>query len=467
MPATPTGGILLAHGTEGDTRLFIPDIRHPRFASVVPWVGFAALFGALLLPIACADPETPSPRGRAIVIGVDGASPRVVDPLIAEGRLPNLARIASEGAHGPLRSAIPIHSPRIWNTIATGMVPEKHGIVTFSFGGRDGRQHLYTSRHRRTRPLWTIASAAGLEVAVVNFWNTFPLERINGVMVSDHILTTQIDERERLVGAAKSRVGEVIHPPEWNQRLAGLIEARATPLPDFESPFHEARTLPRWVLRDELQRRFEEDAALAQMTLEILREEQPDFTLLLLPGIDRVSHYLWGVLEPAEHYSDGLVPDDEERAGGRDALYRYYEFADALIGELIAGFAPDDLVVVLSDHGFEAHESMMRLTGNHHTEKAINGIFYARGAGIPAGHVVEGLGVNDIAPTLLRWLGLPEARDMDGTAAAFLEESGVAPVASYEGLAVDFIDSAASVSGGEDEMVERLKALGYIESDSP
>lgn len=468
---------MLTHDTEGDTRLLIPTIRHPLRALVMArfeaWRARARTLAAVWLcagtaiAFGCADTAAPERPGRAILIGVDGASPRIIDPLIDEGRLPELARIAREGASGPLRSAIPIHSPRVWNTIATGMVPEKHGIVTFSFGGRDGRQHLYTSRHRRTRPLWTIASAAGLRVAVVNFWNTFPLERIDGVMVSDHILGTQIEEREQLVGATKSRRGEVIHPPEWNDRLRGMIDARANPLPDFQSPFHAERTLPRWVLRDELQRRFEEDAALAQMTLEILGKEQPDLTVLLLPGIDRISHYLWGVFEPAEKYSEGLRPSEAGRVGGQQAVYRYYEFVDALIGRLSEGFGPDDLVVVLSDHGFEAHESMMRLTGNHHTEEAIDGIFYARGAGIAAGTVVADLGVEDVAPTILRWLQLPTAADMDGEAAAFVPDPGIDPIPSYGGLAVEFIDPDASASGAEREMLERLKALGYIDAGSP
>ncbi len=360
---------------------------------------------------------------------------------------------------------MPLHSPRIWNTIVTGVSPEKHGIVTFSFGGRDGRQHLYTSRHRRARALWTIASAAGLEVAVVNLWNTYPLEKINGVMVSDHILATQIDERERLTGAARARVGDVIYPPAWNERLSGMIEARMTPVPDFASPFDESRALPRWVLRDELQRRFEEDGALAQMTLEILREERPDVTLVLLPGVDRISHYLWGVIEPPDVYSEGLVPTEEGRAGGKAALYRYYEYVDALVGHLAADFGPNDLVMVLSDHGFEAHEAMMRLTGNHHTEEALDGIVYASGAGLPVGEEITGLGVKDIAPTLLRWLHLPVARDMDGSAASLLADPGVAPVPSYDDIAVEFVTPEDTQSGAEEEVIERLKALGYIESE--
>ena len=63
-------------------------------------------------------------HGRVLLVGIDGASPRLVEPLLAAGRLPNLARIAREGVWGRLQSHLPLASPRIWNTIATGKAPE-------------------------------------------------------------------------------------------------------------------------------------------------------------------------------------------------------------------------------------------------------------------------------------------------------------------------------------------------------
>ena len=64
-------------------------------------------------------------RPRVLLVGIDGATLRIIDPLIREGRLPVLAGLAREGASGPLRSHQPIYSPRIWNSIATGMTAEQ------------------------------------------------------------------------------------------------------------------------------------------------------------------------------------------------------------------------------------------------------------------------------------------------------------------------------------------------------
>ena len=148
----------------------------------------------------CSEPyERP---GRILLIGIDGASPRVMAELILQGHLPNLARLKEEGAAGDLKSSKPISSPRIWNTVVTGKMPSKHGIANFSKKDRKGVHHLYLSTDRKASTIWSIASANGMTVGVVNFWNTFPLEKVNGVMVSDHVLAKEVDGRERMTGAA-------------------------------------------------------------------------------------------------------------------------------------------------------------------------------------------------------------------------------------------------------------------------
>jgi len=422
----------------------------------------AAILGAAL---ACSPGSSPEPRRRMILIGIDGASPRIVDQLIAQGKLPNLARIAERGVAGPLRSELPIESPRIWNTIATGKTPEKHGIIGFAYQGRNYHQRLYTSTDRRARALWSIASAAGLRVGVVNFWNTYPLEKVNGVMVSDHVLAKEIEGRLRLTSATKTKVGSVIYPDRWNERLGGMVRNKATPLPEFENPFAHGKVLPRWVVRDELQRRFEEDGALARIAQEISRVEKPDVMMVLLTGIDRISHYLWSVVEPPGTYSKGLDPTPEGRAGGRAALFGYYEYTDALIGVLADEFGPDDLVMIVSDHGFEAGETMIRLSGKHDSTKSIDGILYARGPGIAPGTRAENVSVRDITPTLLSWLELPVARDMDGTRAAFLVVDAIPTIKTYDTLKLEFVDPRHTPSGVEADVLDRLKALGYIDPE--
>ena len=83
------------------------------------------LIALILSTLTCRQgaPTTP----RVLVLGIDGLDSEVVDQLVAEGRMPNFARLKSEGAHGVLQSDLPMLSPILWTTMATGRSPDRHG----------------------------------------------------------------------------------------------------------------------------------------------------------------------------------------------------------------------------------------------------------------------------------------------------------------------------------------------------
>lgn len=64
---------------------------------------------------------------KVIVIGVDGMDPRMCGDLMAQGRLPNLAKLYCS----PLGTSIPPQSPVAWANFITGAGPGAHGIFDF------------------------------------------------------------------------------------------------------------------------------------------------------------------------------------------------------------------------------------------------------------------------------------------------------------------------------------------------
>ena len=411
-----------------------------------------------------ADPAPRAERaGRVLIVGIDGAAPALVDRLIAEDKLPHLASLARDGAAGTIRSLSPIDSPRIWNTVATGKPPAAHGITHFATKGPDGENRLLLSTDRKVHALWNIVSDAGHRVGVVNFWNTYPPERIDGVMVSDHVIARNIEGRQRISKAGDAPLGPVIHPPGWHDRLSALLRepSRLTP---FDNPLRDNPDLPRYLVLvgDDLPRRFDEDTALARIALEIEREIAPRLLMVLLPGVDRASHFLWGSLQDDQTiYDEQLRVGEREKAGGRAALETVYRHADALVGLLMEGFGDEDLVLVLSDHGFEPGRGMGLLTGVHEGEASIDGIAFARGPGIAPGSTIAGFRVADVTPTVLAWMGLPVGADMEGRVASFLDAGEVATVPSHDTRPIERM--ALRPSGAEDEIVEQLRELGYVE----
>ena len=84
----------------------------------------------LILAIAC-SPGIREPRARVVLIGIDAATPEIVERLAERGFLPNLSALMKRGAWGTLESLVPMRSPALWTSIATGQPPEVHGIHGF------------------------------------------------------------------------------------------------------------------------------------------------------------------------------------------------------------------------------------------------------------------------------------------------------------------------------------------------
>jgi predicted AlkP superfamily phosphohydrolase/phosphomutase len=78
-------------------------------------------------------------RGRTIVLGFDGMDPRLAERWMADGSLPNFARLRDRGHYQPLATTNPAQSPVAWATFATGLNPGAHGI--FDFLHRDARTY--------------------------------------------------------------------------------------------------------------------------------------------------------------------------------------------------------------------------------------------------------------------------------------------------------------------------------------
>jgi len=427
-----------------------------------------ALLVAAGCSVACSE-AAQRPGGRALVIGIDGMSPVLVERMLREGELPHLAELAERGSWGRLRSLKPILSPRIWTSMATGKLPAEHGIEHFARIDADGTPRLYSSLDRRVPAVWNIASSAGFSVGVVNWLMTHPPERVRGVMISDHAAPGALAGRlglaagvlktpqKKIEGASREAV--FTHPAAWAERFTALGTA-ASPLTKVPNPFAAPPPGKGRLLWERLANIAARDEHVVRAALEIDAELRPDLLLVYVNGVDAVSHFFWPSValdgpDPPAHRQPA-APLARQRA----ALYATYRFADALVGVLLRGFGTQDLVLVVSDHGFENARPGDPSSGVHVTEQAIDGIVFAAGPGVPSGGQVRNMSVTDIAPTLLAWLGLAVGSDMSGRVADFLPiETG--RIRSWDDLPVEHV--GGKESGAEDVIVEQLRALGYLE----
>jgi len=98
-----------------------------------------------------------------------------------------------------------------------------------------------------------------------------------------------------------------------------------------------------------LQQAHDIDDERRRMCLTALDQVRKGTVVCVFDATDRIQHMFWRYLDPAHpgHRTD--VPDAHKHA-----IRELYKKNDALVGEVLAKLRPDDVLMVLSDHGFSA-----------------------------------------------------------------------------------------------------------------
>jgi len=88
------------------------------------------------------------------LIGWDAADWKIINPLLGQGLMPTLEDLVNHGVIGNLATLHPVLSPMLWNSIATGMRPDKHGILGFiEPDPQTGRTRPVTSTSRKVKAI--------------------------------------------------------------------------------------------------------------------------------------------------------------------------------------------------------------------------------------------------------------------------------------------------------------------------
>jgi tetratricopeptide (TPR) repeat protein/predicted AlkP superfamily phosphohydrolase/phosphomutase len=396
-----------------------------------------------------------------LLVGIDGADPQIVDRLVAAGRLPNLARLRAEGAHGPLRSHEPLLSPIVWTTIVTGRKGPDHGVLDFVEIASDGKPVPITSARRRVPALWNVLDAAGRSAGVVGWYASYPAEPVRGFVVSDRLGFHQVRSArdggagatypEALAAEIRARLGEAT--PNLEATRARFVEPAARPSPDGEQRLA----------------RLAEIHATTELYLRVARDQRArhptDLLAVYFELVDACSHLF---MEDAPPARPGLAPEDLAAFGS--TVDRCYAYQDDVLGRLLEGAPSRGVTLVVSDHGFKSGDARPVTSGRADTGLAplwhkLNGIALAAGPGVKKGGRLEGASILDVAPTVLALLGVPASRELEGAPFRGAFEPGALrepPRIERFAPARAAPAGAAGADDATDERLERLRALGYL-----
>jgi predicted AlkP superfamily phosphohydrolase/phosphomutase len=259
---------------------------------------------------------------QALVIGLDCAAPQWVFGRWLD-ELPTLRSLTERGSFGVLRSCDPPITVPAWSSMTSSRSP---GALGF-YGFRNRRDYSYDalafadSRAVRVPRVWDILSLRGRPVIVLGVPQTYPVSRVNGVMVSCFL--TPDTERSQFT-----------YPAEVKEEIEGLVGHYMVDVENF-------RTEDKDHLLAQVKEMTEKRFRLAEHLL----ETRPwDLFFMVEMGTDRMQHGFWRFLDPGHRLYEPGNPYEH-------AVLDYYKALDEKMARLLRFADEDTAVLVLSDHG--------------------------------------------------------------------------------------------------------------------
>jgi predicted AlkP superfamily phosphohydrolase/phosphomutase len=259
---------------------------------------------------------------KALVIGLDCAAPQwVFDRWLDE--LPTLRSLTERGSFGVLRSCEPPITVPAWSSMTSSRSP---GALGF-YGFRNRRDHSYEalafadSRAVRLPRVWDILSLRGRPVIILGVPQTYPVNPINGVMVSCFL-------------TPDTELSQYTYPPEVKEEIETLVGHYMVDVEDF-----------RTIEKDRLLARIEEMTEKRFRVAEHLLSTRPwDLFFMVEMGTDRIHHGFWRFLDPQHRLYEPGNPYEH-------AVLDYYRALDEKVDRLLRFADESTALLVVSDHG--------------------------------------------------------------------------------------------------------------------
>ncbi|MBW8876790.1 MAG: alkaline phosphatase family protein [Acidobacteria bacterium] len=394
---------------------------------------------------------------KVVLVGLDGADWRVLQPMMDKGTLPAFAGMVRDGSTADLATLHHSNSAVIWASIYTGDTPGRHGVLDFyrirfpgmasaglfplhrtffkelsdlvaPLGLADQMAVDRFSLHA-SPPLWEIADRAGLSIGVADgYFYSFPA--LHPSRPESWFFSYGLDEFST-------------HPSDHVERFVQPKDVKLY------------RSLTSVLAGGDF--KWQSGVLMGQLT----GKTQPRFVNLYSHQPDSFQHWYWKWFQPDHYFGAG-----ERLAENHDRIPGLYRDFDAFLARLLPRMGPDTVVIVASDHG-HSPTIVDRLYSQHWHGPP--GILLMQGGPVKRGEALQGANVYDLYPTVLYLLGLPVPQDAEGKVLlealdpAFVRAHPVRTVPSYGGLGFSpGLPGARRDSTQNEREIEKLRSLGYI-----
>ena len=277
---------------------------------------------------------------KTVLIGLDGGTFDVLDPLIGLGVMPFLEKFVTGGARAQLGSTVLPITCQAWPTLMTGRGPGSHGIFNFvRFEQRPGGTFFTVTNARdlACETIWSMASRQSRRVTVLNFFAMWPPQPVDGYTMSGFVPWRHMKD--------------AVYPPGVYPHLKDLLMLNPKELAmDLELERKSIQGLPPGEYLDWIGAHMRREQQWFRVMQYLMRTDPTDMTAIVFDAVDKLQHLCWRFIDPRFLPAD---PSPWERSV-RERCLDYFRQLDGMIRQICALAGPDARVFIMTDHGFGA-----------------------------------------------------------------------------------------------------------------
>ncbi len=276
---------------------------------------------------------------NVLMIGLDGATFSLLDPLIEQGVMPFLGSVLKNSVRANLMSTRNPLTPPAWTSMITGRSPEAHGIYDFLRPAflPDGSVYLklndYRDNHCET--IWSVVNRHKRRATSLNFYGMSPAPAVDGYVFAGFIPWRHL----RQAVYPKELLEDVRAIPNLDWRVLGMDHTEEK---KCAQGLHQGEHEP-WINLQNTR-----DRAWSEVTCHLMKKDRTELTAVVLDGADKVQHLFWRFVDPA--LAGKNVSDWHSRIQG--LTIGFYRDLDRNVKMMFDAAGPETDILITSDHGF-------------------------------------------------------------------------------------------------------------------
>lgn len=289
-----------------------------------------------------------------LLIGLDGATFTILNPLMENGTMPFLKSFVQEGVSSELLSTSNPLTPPAWISLMTGRTPGNHGVFDFIWAEERKTDHYFTIYNFRDiccETIWSIASRQNKSICCLNFPFMSPPPEVSGTIIPGFVSWKHLRRN--------------VYPRDVFEELKLLPDFNVRELAwDFEMEKKAEKGVPKEEYENWVNFHIRRERQWFSIAKHLMKNNPSDLMAILLDGTDKLLHMGWRFLDPDipfESFSNSEIKV-------RNLCLDYFSELDRFISEIVGLAGPEARVFMASDHGFGPSEIVFRLNTWLHQE---------------------------------------------------------------------------------------------------